>query len=114
MHAPAWLYDPNRSEKDKKEFNQITYNDIDATIKFLYKRGMWSKYHYMEWTKALNAIKDDGEALHLWWDAIVSGAMFETETGLGERIEALKEFESDEVEQKKMCKRQKRNLKPKG
>ncbi len=111
LHSPAFIYDENRTDKEKKEFAQITYSDIDATIKFLYKRGMWSKYHYMQWTKALESMKDDEETLHLWWDAIVSGAMFEVPAMLEERLEAMKDLEEDAVEQKKMISRRKRNLK---
>lgn len=109
MDAPVFLYKEGR---DDKEFITVTRNDIKATIDFLYKRGMWSKYHYMQWKKALDQIKD-AETLHLWWDSIVSGAMFETEPMLGEKIEAMRELEEDKAEQKKMCSRQKHLMKMK-
>ena len=106
MHSPSFLYGKDRSGKAKADFAKITYMDIKETMKFLYKRGMWSKYHFMQWTKALEELKNNEEELHLWWDAIVSGAMFETDALLKERLEALKEFEEDELEKKKMMMKQ--------
>ena len=34
-----------------KEFLKKNKEDILATIEFLYKRGMWSKFHYEQWKK---------------------------------------------------------------
>lgn len=110
MHSPAFLYDSKRTDKEKLEFARITYSDIEATIKFLYKRGMWSKYHYNQWMKALQSMKNNEEILHTWWDAIVSGAMFEIDSMLEERLEAMRDFEEDQVEKEKMLQRQKRNI----
>lgn len=106
MHSPVFLYTDDRNDKD---FVAVTKNDIKATIDFLYKRGMWSKYHYMQWKKALDQITD-AETLHLWWDAIVSGAMFETDAMLDEKLDAMRKLEEDKSEQGKMCERQKRLL----
>ena len=108
MDAPAFLY-AGTERKNKKNFISVTRNDIRATIDFLYKRGMWSKYHYTQWKTELADIKDE-ETLHLWWDSIVGGAMFEVEPMLESRMEAMEEFEEDKVEKQKMCMRQKRNL----
>ena len=108
MDAPAFLY-KKEERKNKKNFISVTRNDISETIKFLYKRGMWSKYHYTQWTAELNDIEDE-ETLHLWWDSIVGGAMFEVEPMLETRMEAMEEFEEDKVEKEKMHMRQKRNL----
>ena len=105
MDSPAFLYTKGQDKRaNKANFMTTTRNDIQETIKFLYKRGMWSKYHYTQW---LNELKDceSEETLHLWWDAIVSGAMFEVEPMLEARIEAMEEFEEDKVEQAKMDKR---------
>ena len=109
MDAPVFLYSDTR--KNSKEFKSVTKNDIIATIKFLYKRGMWSKYHYTMWMKEVQAMEDE-EMLHLWWDSIVGGAMFETEPMLESKLEAMQEFEEDAVEQKKMkCRRKKLMMK---
>ena len=107
MDAPMFLY--GDEDRNSKEFKAVTKNDIVATIKFLYKRGMWSRYHYTMWMKEVEAM-DSEEMLHLWWDSIVGGAMFETEPMIDAKLEAMQEFEEDSVEKKKMCKRQKMNL----
>ena len=105
MDAPMFLYSGSR--ENSKEFTTITKNDIIATIKFLYKRGMWSKYHYTMWLKEVQAMEDE-EMLHLWWDAIVGGAMFETEPMIEAKMEAMQELEEDKVEQHKVkCRRKK-------
>lgn len=109
MDAPSFFYG-NKERKNKKNFISATKNDIVATIRFLYKRGMWSKYHYTQWMAEVNSCEDE-EMLHLWWDSIVGGAMFETEPMLESRIEALEEFEADKVEKEKMKCRQQRNMK---
>ena len=107
LDSPTFLYTKER--KNKKNFMTVTRADIKATIEFLYKRGMWSKYHYTQWKAELANIQDE-ETLHLWWDAIVGGAMFETEPMLESRMEALEEFEEDKVEKEKMMTRRKRHL----
>ena len=106
MDVPAFLY-TEKNRKNSENFISVTKNDIMATIKFLYKRGMWSKYHQTQWIAELNDCNDE-ETLHLWWDAIVGGAMFEVEPMLEARIEAMEEFEEDKVEKEKMqCRRKK-------
>lgn len=107
MDSPTFLYAGKR--KNEKNFVAVTKADIEAVIRFLYKRGMWSKYHYTQWLEELKDCQDP-EMLHLWWDSIVGGAMFETEPMLESRLEAMEEFEEDKVEQEKMKKRQKHNL----
>ena len=107
MDSPSFLYTEER--KNQNNFITVTRADIKATIDFLYKRGMWSKYHYTQWKTELANIKDE-ETLHLWWDAIVGGAMFEVEPMLQTRIEAMEEFEEDKFEKEKMMVRRKRNL----
>ena len=112
MDAPIFLYDDNR--KNKESFMTATRADIISTIKFLYKRGMWSKYHYTHWMKEAEGIESE-EMLHLWWDSIVSGAMFETEPMIEARLEAMGEFEEDKTEKDKMeCRRKKMLKKFKG
>ena len=106
MDAPAFLY-TDKDRKNSENFLSVTKNDIRATIKFLYKRGMWSKYHYTQWMAELEDCNDE-EILHLWWDAIVGGAMFEVEPRLDARLDAMEEFEEDKVEKHKMkCRRNK-------
>ena len=111
MDSPAFLFKEGRKSNDE-EFNKPTKNDIRATIRFLYQRGMWSKYHYTMWTKELESCKDS-EMLHLWWDSIVGGAMFEVEGRLEARLEAIEEAEADKIEQESMKYRQMKNCKMK-
>lgn len=97
MDAPQFLYSEGRkNSSNQKEFIKATKDDIVATIKFLYKRGMWSKYHYTYWLKEANSMQSE-EELHLWWDAIVGGAMFETEPLLESKKEAMEEVEESKV-----------------
>ena len=74
IHAPVFLGKSNR--KTTKKFTEDTRADVIATIEFLYKRGMWSKYHYEKWLEEAKICKDEA-ILHGWWDAIVGGAMYE-------------------------------------
>jgi len=106
--APSFLY--ARDRKKNKEFVSATKNDIIETIKFLYKRGMWSKYHYTHWMEEAKKCNDE-ETLHLWWDAIVGGAMFEVEPLSEARMEALEDWEEDQVETEKMMQRRKHIMK---
>ena len=109
MDTPAFLLAEGKERKDE-EFNKPTKNDIRATIRFLYQRGMWSKYHYTMWMKELESC-GDSEMLHLWWDSIVGGAMFEVEGRFEARLEAIEEAEEDKIEQQMMKKRQMKNYK---
>lgn len=102
MDTPLFLFE----NENTKAFATKTKRDIDATLDFLYKRGMWSKFHYDEWKKQLKTM-DDPEKLHLWWDAITAGAMFEIESPLEERIESLGEIEKGECPSKKKKQQQK-------
>jgi len=93
--VPVFVFENN----DKKLFISKNKADIQATIDFLYERGMWSKFHKEQWSDQLSKI-NDAEKLHLWWDAITQGAMFEMESPLHERIESLGEMDKE----KKECK----------
>lgn len=97
MDAPEFLYNNGRKgSANQKKFLQATKEDIIETIRFLYKRGMWSKYHYTHWTREANSMESE-EELHLWWDAIVGGAMFETEPMLETKKEAMEEVVESNV-----------------
>jgi len=85
--VPMFLF---KDKKDDKKFIKETKADIKAVIDLLYKRGMWSRYHYGFWTAELDKCTS-AEMLHLWWDSIVSGAMNEVESPMEERIEAMGE-----------------------
>lgn len=77
--VPNFVYDKKRKgSTNQKAFVKANKEDIVETIKFLYKRGMWSKFHYTYWLKEAQSMTSE-EDLHLWWDAIVGGAMFEKE-----------------------------------
>jgi hypothetical protein len=78
--------------------------DVIATLKFMYKRGMLSKHHYTYWLEAANKCEDP-EVAHLWWDSITAGVMFEGEGATEAKLEAMEELIEDEIEQKRMCKR---------
>ena len=110
MDTPVFIL-ANKNRKTKDSFDNAVRNDIEATLKFLYKRGMWSKFHFKHWMAEIKEM--DSEMLHLWWDAITNGAMFETESMVEERLEAMEEAEEDKVEKEKMCKRRMNNLKNK-
>lgn len=71
----------------KAKFTANTREDIQATMDFLLSRGMWSKYHHTHWSAFLSECGDP-EMLHLWWDAITTGSMFEVESPLEESLEA--------------------------
>ena len=97
--VPVFLFGKNRDgSKAQSAFVNSTKDDIQATLDFLYKRGMWSKYHYEHWTMALSEMKE--EMLHLWWDAIVGGAMFEMESPHMEMLEAKTEAMEEMAEEK--------------
>lgn len=74
IHAPVFLAKKERATT--KKFIEDTREDILATVEFLYKRGMWSKYHYEKWTEEAKLCKDEA-ILHGWWDSIVNSAMYE-------------------------------------
>ncbi len=98
--------------EENKEFEKVNRDDILATIEFLYKRGMWSKFHYTQWKKM--AMHMDAEALHLWWDSIVGGAMFEMESPKMEMLEAktekMEEMAEEMVEHKMKSKMMKSKM----
>ena len=100
--VPVFLFSKKRSKKQISAFTNDTKEDIKATIEFLYKRGMWSKYHYTRWIAELDGMCE--ESLHLWWDSIVDGAMFEMESPkmemLEAKTEAMEEMAEEKVEQK--------------
>ena len=100
MDTPIFIL-ANKDRKNKASFDSAAKADIKATMQFLFKRGMWSKYHYTHWMRELESM-ECSEMLHLWWDAITGGAMFETESMISERLEALEEYEEDKVEKEKM------------
>jgi hypothetical protein len=85
----------NSNKNDK--FVEANKKDILATYKFLYNRGMWSKFHYEQWSKMIEDCKD-AETLHLAWDSIVSGAMYEMESPKHEAMEARTEKMEEMVE----------------
>lgn len=91
IHAPVFL--ANKMRSNAEEFADKNKEDILATIEFLYKRGMWSKFHYEEWKKEAEACMDP-VLLHGWWDAIVSGVMFEADA------EDIREMQEDKKERK--------------
>lgn len=84
VHAPVFLANKMRG-KTKEEFTKTVTEDVKAVITLLYKRGMWSKFHYDKWMSELEVCSDE-VFLHAWWDAIVNGAMFELE------VDELAEF----------------------
>lgn len=86
LHAPVFLKKEIRKNSD--EFAKRNKEDILATIEFLYKRGMWSKFHYEQWKKEAESCIDP-IILHGWWDAIVGGAMFEVD------FEEIKEIQEE-------------------
>lgn len=98
----ATIMNQVKDGSNNKEFEKANRADVLATIEFLYKRGMWSKFHYNHWKKMANGM--DAEMLHLWWDAITSGAMFEMESPkmemLEAKTEAMEEFIEEKVEKK--------------
>ena len=108
MDTPVFIL-AGKERTTKKSFDDATRNDIEATLKFLYKRGMWSKFHFKHWIAEVKNM--DSEMLHLWWDAITTGAMFETESMVEERLEAMEEAEENKVEKEKCKKRRMNNLK---
>ena len=91
VHAPVFL--ANTMRPTAEEFADRNKEDILATIEFLYKRGMWSKFHYEEWKKEAETCMDP-VLLHGWWDAIVGGAMFELDA------DDVKEMQEDKSEGK--------------
>ena len=103
MDTPVFLF-----SGDNKTFGKKTKDDIIATIEFLYSRGMWSKFHYENWLKEAQEMSD-AEELHLWWDSIVAGAMFEIESPLEERIEKMSEPPDGKQCTSKMKKMHKKN-----
>ncbi len=100
--VPVFLFTKSRERKAASAFSNETKADIKATIDFLYKRGMWSKYHHKRWMAEVDNMNE--EMAHLWWDAIVSGAMFEMESPkmemLEARTEAMEEIAEEKVELK--------------
>ena len=74
MHVP--VFQVNKNRKGSAAFVKDAKADIIATIEFLYSRGMWSKFHYDKWKAAAEEMEDEIK-LHMWWDAIADGAMFE-------------------------------------
>lgn len=77
MHIPVFIAEANR-DKTSKAFKATVKEDVLATIEFLYKRGMWSKFHYEKWKAEAERMTDEA-LLHGWWDAIVNSAMYEME-----------------------------------
>ena len=76
MHVPVFMVDKNR--KGKNKFIADVKADLRATIEFLYKRKMWSKFHYEKWLAALDEMTDE-VLLHGWWDDIVNSSMYEVD-----------------------------------
>ena len=97
--VPVFIYRKDRSPKLKSAFVSSNKEDILATIAFLYKRGMWSKFHHDKWSAE---VKDSNceEYLHLYWDSITSGAMFEMESPHMEALEAKTEAMEEKAEEK--------------
>lgn len=76
MSAHVPVFQVNKDRKGSKKFAKDAKADILATIEFLYKRGMWSKFHYDKWKAAAEEMNDEMK-LHMWWDEIVNSTMFE-------------------------------------
>ena len=74
MHAPVFQGMKNRAGEAK--FMKDAKADIQAVMDLLYKRGMWSKFHYEKWTQGLKEL-DNEVLVHGWWDDIVASAMYE-------------------------------------
>lgn len=93
MDAPAFIYG-NKNRSNRQKFVKKNKEDVLATIEFLYKRGMWSKFHYEQWKAEAQSMTDE-EMLHLWWDSIVGGAMFEVEPNFEAKKEGMEEEAED-------------------
>lgn len=78
MGAHVPVFQVNKNRKGSKVFAKDAKADVVATIEFMYERGMWSKFHYDKWKAAAEEMNDEVK-LHMWWDAIVNGVMFEEE-----------------------------------
>ena len=76
MHVPVFMVDKNR--KGKNKFIADVKADLRATIEFLYKRKMWSDFHYEKWMDALDEMTDE-VLLHGWWDSVVNSCMYEVD-----------------------------------
>lgn len=113
MSADVPLFALGKNKGDKG-FIKANKDDIAATINFLYQRGMWSKFHYVQWMNQLKKM-DDAEMLHLWWDAITGGAMFEVDSpkieALEAKTEAMEEMAEEKVEMKYGKKMDKKKMK---
>lgn len=106
--VPMFLFNKGRDgSKEQKEFIKDTKADILAVYDLLYKRGMWSKYHYVKWTKEILKCMDE-ETLHLAWDAIVTGAMGEVESPKEESLELYTEMKAEKMLEGKSCERKRK------
>jgi hypothetical protein len=89
-HAP--VFQTNKKRAGAKKLAADAKADIKAVIELLFERGMWSKFHYDKWMQGLEEL-DDEVSLHMWWDAVVNGAMFEVDCEEFEEIGlALKKY----------------------
>ena len=103
--VPMFIFSKKREgSSEQKKFIQDTKADIKAVIDLLYKRGMWSKYHYEKWSKELSMCNNE-EMLHLWWDSITTGAMNEVESPKEESLELFTELKAEKMLQDKMSKK---------
>lgn len=97
--VPFFLFKKNRKNTpEQKAFLAETRADIRAVIELLSKRGMWSEYHTKRWLAELDVCNDE-EVLHLWWDSIVGGAMFEVGSPKIDAVEDLAESITEEMEE---------------
>ncbi len=101
--VPVFMFSKDRYDsKASSAFTNDTRSDIKATLDFLLKRGMFSSYHHKHWLNALGGMHE--EMLHLWWDSIVGGSMFEMDSPHMEMLEAktkaMEEMAEEKVEMK--------------
>lgn len=98
--VPVFLYlEERKGSKVSETFLKDTKADIQAVLDLLMQRGMWSEYHYKKWSAELKACGSE-EVVHLWWDAITTGTMFETESKVMEMIEGQLEAAEEIGEEK--------------
>ena len=87
MDVPMFLVtEKQKMTPAKAKFAVDTKGDIQAVMDVLLERGMWSKYHHTHWSNFLKEMTCS-EKIHLWWDSITTGAMFEVESTMGEEPE---------------------------
>ena len=87
MDTPMFLVtEKQKMTPAKAKMSSATTEAIQAVMDTLLQRGMWSKYHHTHWSNFLKEMTCI-EKLHLWWDSITTGSMFEVESTMGEEPE---------------------------